>query len=571
MTSQTRASWWAAAALAVICALPCTARASQFLSSEIASALSERSAFLRGIELAEKDFFSLKSSLASSDKQNALRNRLNITSRGGPWRHYVRGAVEDAGGDKRSAQSFSKAIEEAATDPGALWLLLVEFIRGGHTKPADECLETLRAWILASGGRAAPLLSQQLILLGNTIADAAPNSAEYCYNASKRFDENQCWWLYRKGAIGFPNNAMAAMPGFIAEASATVIKSWRAQASLLCGLHRFFSAALFIFACAVFFTFAVKYLPHGVHPIGDTLFAPAAPSVRTFSSVAVVASMLLLGVVPTLWATAFLVCRFLSASEKKLLVFSCLILVFSPLNFYVTGFLNRCIDPNSPAVLLDRSIREGYSQELYLSAAKNIAARPGNYAGHIARAVSAIKSGDLKISSEAMSKALEAAPNDPIALMYAGSLSFLTSDADGMERYYGGVLKEHPQYAAEAKYSLSQAYAGNGDFTTSDMISEAAKINSPMIGGHMRANDNYFGENPPPLRRVIQPALSPAYFWSRLFIANPAEILQLKGETYYGLSPVAAFGASAAVMLIFLIFYFTAWGKASKVKKYFTC
>jgi tetratricopeptide (TPR) repeat protein len=216
-------------------------------------------------------------------------------------------------------------------------------------------------------------------------------------------------------------------------------------------------------------------------------------------------------------------------------------------------------------------MREGYSEELYIAAYQNLARWPDNRAARLALAVSAVKSGDRKASSEAVNRALESAPNDPIALMYAGNASFLAGSATGMEGNYGAVIKSHPQYAAEAKFSLAQAYMGSGGFTAADMISEAAKINSSLIGGYMRENAHYFGEGAPPLRSVMQPTLTPSYFWGRLFFADPKDAFAGAGITYYGLTPIAAFALSAALMTVFLIVYYAAWSKESKIKKYFTC
>ncbi len=571
MIGRIRVFGWLAAAAALVCVMPAAAGASQFLSVEIEAALSKRDDFLKKLGFPADKHSSFEQSLQSSADDGGFKGRLEALRGAGPWYRYVNGVISEGGVRERF---FGEAVKTAAADPGTLWLLALEFIRGGQTQYADECFDAVEAYILAVGGSSAPLLSQQLILYGNTLAASNPEAAEYCYTESKRFDQNQCWWLYRKGAIGFPENLdnfLSAVPDFIAEALGLLAASWRAQTAFICWAYRFIAATAFIFACSLFVVLIVKYLSRGVHPIGDTLFVGASPGVRTAASVVIVLAMFIAGVVPALWLTAFLICRFMNAGEKKLLILACAILTVSPLGFFADSFLSRGIRPDSPAVLLERSIREGYSAGLYNLVRTNLTKRPGNRANELALAISSTKSENYGANSDAVNKALDLAPNDPLALLYAGNHAFLTNDIGGMKQYYGAALKNNPG-SAEAKFNLAQAYADDADFTASDMISEAAKLNAGLVGGHMRVNTRYFQDDVPPLRRIIQPALTPSYFWSRLFMADPAEMIRFnESKTYFGLSPIAAFGASVVLMLVFMGLYSSVWKHGAKVRKYFTC
>jgi len=569
MTNRTRAFWRGAAALALVCAFSQAARASPFLSAEIEAALSARAEVLRQVSLAEGDFIALPKWLESNDGQE-FANRLNgmsgVLGRD-PWYNYLRGM---ASGDEERAEGFYGRALSEASDAGTLWLLGVEFIRYGRFPRAADCFEAIEKRVFAMGGSSAPFLSQQLMLLGNNIiADRGPRQAAFCYNWAKRFDAGQCWWLYRKGAIDFPNNVVSTAPAFIEEAGGLIITSWRAQLALISGAYRFCGAALFIFSCAVILVFAVKYLPSGAHPLGDTLFGGASPRFRVISSVVVVLSVLFIGILPAMWVIAFVVCRFLSAGEKKLLVAVCVILAFSPLDFYATKFLRRHADPSSPATLLDRAIREGYSNDLHVLATECARKRPGNCAARLALAVSATKKGEYKAAADAVGDALRIAPDDPVALMYAGNIAFLTGDAEGIERYYGNILKQNPT-SAEAKFNLAQAYFSTSSFTATDMMAEAAKINPELIDNYMQANEQYFSGDPPPLRRIMQPRLSPAYFWGRLFLTDPGEALDA-GDAPSKFSPATAFGLSAALLIALLIVDSALRKDMKKARKYFTC
>ena len=568
MTNRIRAFWRGAAALALVCAFSQAARASPFLSAEIEAALSARAGVLQRADLAEGDFLALPKWLESEDGQR-FAGRLDGMSGvlgNDPWYNYLRGMA--SGDDGRAEGYYGRALSAAEADPGALWLLGLEFIRYGRFPWAAACFEAIEKNVFATGGLSAPFLSQQLMLFGGGAA-TGPKQAAFCYNWAKRFDAGQCWWLYRKGAIDFPDNVVSTAPLFIEEAVSVVITSWRAQLALLCGAYRFCGTALFIFSCAVILIFAVKYLPSGVHPLGDTLFRGASPRFRVISSVVIVLSTLFIGFVPAMWVIAFAVCRFLSAGEKKLLVAVCVILAVSPLDIYAAKFLRRHIEPSAPAALLDRAVHEGYSEGLYNLAAESARRRPANGAAQLALAVSATKGNNYKAGADAVERALRIAPDDQVALMYAGNIAFLEGDIDRTERFYGSILKKAPRYA-EAKFNLAQAYVSRSSFTSTDMISEAAKIDPELIGGYMRANEQYFAGSPPPLRRIMQPALSPAYFWSRLFLSDPGEILEA-GGAQSKFSPAAAFGVSAALLIILLIVDSVQRKDMKKARKYFTC
>jgi len=569
MTNWTRAFGRAAVALAVVCAFSQAVRASPFLSAEIDSALSARAAFLQQAGLAEGDFLSLPKWLEKAEGRqfSGLLSGMSGALGENPWYNYVRGLA--SGDEARTEAFYGYALSTAASDPGTLWLLGLEFIRYGQFPWAAACFEAVEKNVFAIGGSSAPFLSQQLMLLGADVAGREPKKAAFCYNWAKRFDGSQCWWLYKKGAIGFPDNVVSTAPLFIAEAGSLVIASWRAQLALLCGAYRFCAAALFIFSCAVILVFTVKYLPSGVHPLGDTLFGGASPRFRTISSVVIVLSTLLLGPLPAMWVIAFAVSRFLSVGEKRLLVVACVILAVSPLDFYVAKFLRRHIGPSSPAALLDRAIREGYSGGLYGSAAGSAQKNPGSCAAQLALAVSAAKGRDYKAAEYAAERALQASPDDLMALMYAGNIAFLMGDISGMERYYGRILKDHPN-SAEAKYNLAQAYVNSSSFTAADMMTEAAKINPELIGVHTKANEKYFSGDPPPLRRVMQPPLSPFYFWGHLFLASPGEIFE-RDSASPGFSPAAAFGLSIVLFLALLIVDSVLRADMKKARKYFTC
>jgi len=552
--------------------LSSAAHASPFLSAEIESAISERSEFLRQCGLADKDFISLESWIETHDLQQ-FRERLDAADDDGPWRHYIRGLIADDG-DAAGAY-YGRALEAAEADAGALWLLSLEFIRYEQYPWAEATFEALDKLILAGGGSAAsaPLLSQKLMLMGNAMAANSPEQAEFCYAKAHKFDSEQPWWGYKKGEIDFPRNVMSAAPGFFVDSWRVISTSWRAQLSLLCGLYRYFAATLFIFVCAVFLVFIVKYLPEGVHSFGDLLFlgAGASPRFRTAASVIIILSALIFGLVPTLWITAFLMCRPMASNEKKLLFLACVILTLSPLNHYVTNFLQHNLRPDSPAVLLDRAVREGYSEGLHKLTLSGAQSRPESHASQLALAVSAAKKPDNRLAAEAIDKALNLAPNDAMTLMYAGNISFWAGDTDKAEQYFGDLSDRYP-WNARAKYNLAQTLYNEGGFTASDMITEAAQADAALVGYYMRENERHFEERVPTLRRVMQPPVTPGYFWSRLFFSDIRGAFGNSGKAVPAISPIALFGLFALLLLTLLALNAALWGGSKpRARSYFVC
>ncbi|MDR2577333.1 MAG: hypothetical protein LBC70_00785 [Chitinispirillales bacterium] len=572
MTNRAGAFFCVAAVFWAVCCFPPEARASPYLSVDRESALAARTAFLQQADLTDRDFLTLEAWLASNDRQLFTNRISSLSETGSPWYYYIRGFLgEESADGEYYGQAVAAAARARSAGAGTLWLLAVEFIRNDQFHWAANSLNSLERRMFTAGGSSAPFLAKLLMLMGNAAAGQSAERAEFCYDWAKMFDANQCWWLYKKGGIDFPRNVMATTPGFIAEVIGVSMNSWRAQAALLSGFYRFFSTTAFIFICAIFLVFAVKYLPSGVHPVGDALFGGASMRLRTVSGVTVVLSVLILGILPGLWAIAFAVYRFLNPAEKKLAALACVVLAIIPLNFYAENFLRRGMEPASPAVVLDRAIREGYSRGLHELIEANIQKDPNDHVSQTALAVSAVKKRDFDQSAAALDKALRLAPSDPMTLMCAGNISFLMKDNENAEIFYNNLRKIQPGNAA-AKFNLAQASMDKGSFKATDMMAVAAELDPGMISGFLRENERHFSSDAPPMRSIIWPPVSPRYFWGRLFLANPAEIFESRGAMPYGVPPIAIFCVSVLLFAALPVMNSTVWCESrSKVKKYFIC
>jgi len=559
----------------ILCAAAPVVRASQFLSAEIEAALAPRTAFLQRAGLTDSEFLNFIQWVEGQGRERFAGRLEELSEEENPWYYFLNGLL-----DAENANTYyGYAVDAASPDPGALWLLALEFIRNDLSPWAATAFTELEKQIFARGAVSAPLLSQQLMLFGNILAPQYPADADFCYTWAGRFDHGQCWWLYKKATLDLPNNLASGIPAFIAGAAGTFVTSWRAQLELVSGIYRFFSVTLFIFTCAVILLFMVKYLPSGSHTMGDWLFHGASPRFRTISSIIIVLSVLplgfapLFGLIPFLWIGVFLVRRFLTAPEKKLLTLACVILAVTPLDALITNFFRRQAAPDSTSVVFDRAASEGFSSGLHKLAAANAVNRPDSPADQLALAISFAKMGEdnYRQTADALRKALQLAPSDPMVLMYAGNISFWAGNIDVMGQFYSRLLEKQPNNAA-AKYNYAQSLINKGGFTASDAVSEATDINASLISEFIRANDHYYSVDVPPLRRLILTTVTPGYFWGSLFFSGVGEALKVRGwAPFFGLSPVLTFVLFAALLAALLVLDVTLWSNRSRVKKYFTC
>jgi len=574
-TIRIRAVWSAIFACLIVCGAAPATQASQFLSVEIEAALASRTAFLQRVDLPDSDFLNFRPWLEKHDSDRFAERLGELSEEENPWYYFLNGLLDA----ENASTYYGYAIQAASPDPGVLWLLALEFIRNDLSPLAENAFTELEKQIFAIGATSAPLLSQQLMLFGNILALSYPTDADFCYTWAKRFDNRQSWWLYKKASLDFPRNLASGIPAFIADALRTIVTSWRAQLALVSGLYGFFSATLFIFMCTVILIFMVKYLPSGAHTMGDLLFHGASPRFRTISSVIIVLSILPLGLapffglIPFLWAGVFMIRRFLTAPEKKLLTVACVILAVSPLDALITNLFERQTTPDSTPVVFDRVVREGFSNSLHKLAAANAVNKPGSSIDQLSLAISCAKMGEdsYRQSADALRKAHQIAPSDPMVMMYAGNISFFVGNIDAMEQFYSRLLEKQPKNAA-AKYNYAQSLINKGGFTASDVVAEAVKLNPSLISDFMLVNDHCFSGDIPPMRRLILTAVTPGYFWSHLFFADLGEALKIRGwALFFGISPLITFVLFATLLAALLTLDVTLWNNRSKVKKYFTC
>jgi len=569
MMKKTATLLTAIIALTLIFAIPQTVAASQFWSQEIESALAARAEFLELIDLTDKDFPLVRT--WAGPKKHSFEVRLSNQHRSqSPWYYYLGGLVDT----ENSGAFYGQALIRAASDPGTLWLLSLEFISNNQLQWAANSMAALEKNMFRLGASAAPLITKKLLLAGRGFESQSDEQAEFCYAWAKRFDSQQYWSQYQRGRHRFPAGALPAVSTLLVEAANVLSASWEMQLTFAAQTHRFLRTALFIFICAVFLVLSLKHLPSGVHYLGDKLFVSAPPLHRTISGIVIILSTIVLGVYTALWGIAFLIWRFLNKSEKRLLTVVCVLLALVPVDNWVANMFLQNAKADSTAVVFDRVNREGFSEGLHELSLDNARQKPDNYLRQLSLAISAMKGEDHNLGADALRKALQLAPNEPMTLLCAGNISFLLNNFDAMEQYYNELLKKEPKNT-EAIFNLAQAQFRKEGFAAATLIDEAAKLEPAKVNNFIKLNDLYFSGDTPPLRQLMQPYISPAFFWSRLFLAEGGTLMQSKaiwGGAFWGVNPVLSFAAFAALLVILLIIGKVFWdGDKLRLRRYFNC
>jgi len=574
MTKQPVTLLAALTALIVVCVVPQTAAASQFWSQDIEYALAARTGFLEQIGLTDKDFLSARTWVGS--QKHLFEERLSTQhSSQSPWYFYLSGLIDD----ERSGAFYGQALIQAASDPGTQWLLSLEFIRNNQLQWAANSMASLEKAMFSLGGTTAPLIAQQLLLAGRGFESQSAGQAEFCYAWAKRFDSQQYWSQYQRGRLRGLAGFLPSVSALVVEAWGILSTSWKTQLTFAAQTYRFLHLVFFIFICAVFLVLSLKHLPSGVHFLGDRLYGSAPPLYRTISGIIIVLSLFSIGFFTAVWITAFLIRRFLNSGEKKLLTFACILLALAPIDNWITNMFLQNARAESTAVVFDRVNREGFSEELHLLSLQNAQKKPDNYLRQLSLAISAMKGAEYDLSAAALRKALQLAPQEPVTLLCAGNISFLLanvgkSNFEAVEQYYNDLLKKQPKNT-EAIFNLGQAQLRSSGFAAANLIDEAARLEPVKVNNFIKLNELYFSGDSPPLRKLMQPYISPLFFWGKMFFAETGTLSQSRtiwGNTFWGFDPAASLAIFVVLLLIMLIVDKIFWSSEKlRLKRYFTC
>ncbi len=556
--------------LAAISLLSSAISASQFWVPDIDSALQARNLFLEDIKLTEQDFSSLQSWINSQQQQ--FSSRLSTADPRSPWYHYLAGLLQPAESENRQS-AFQKALALSGKSPGTLWLFSLEFIRSSQFPWAQRSLEALEKEMYISGATSVPTISQQLLLAGNLFEKDSREQSELCYSWAKRFDPQQSWSSLQQVRLCLPQKPVTAL-GYTLEATKTLSQSWVAQHSLILHLYRTFRIAAFLFIIVFFAVFVFKYLPSASHFLDDKVFSGLPLRFRSPASIAMLLAFASFGILPLFWILTFFMLRFMSKTEKKLLIALCLLVIFSPVENWIYSKFLHSAGPTSSPTIFTRVNSEGYSTGLHEQAMQNANNNPSDYLAQLSVALSAVKGQDYQLSADALRKALQLSAKDPLTLLSAGNLSFLLGNKDAVEPFYIDLINKHPRNML-AKFNLGQfQIERGGSINATALIDEAAKINPEKVNSFIMKNDQYFSGDNPSFRKLMQPEISPLYFWTKLFWKHGGTFGASKdiwGNNFLGFSPLVSIFFFLLLFILLMFLDTVVWSKNSKVKELFKC
>ncbi|MDG5815422.1 hypothetical protein QA601_10045 [Chitinispirillales bacterium ANBcel5] len=526
-----------------------------YWATELEQALYTRDAFLQ-TEGISPDY-------SSSNKWVRISTRESNLNSSSIWGSFSRGILQKNNSSKRD-EYFSKALSLSENDPGALWLLCAEFLKLDYLTWAERCLEKLQKLKISEGAISVPLISKQLLFMGREFESSDNKSALFCYNWAADFDPYQPWSHFRSAGIYFPRNINNSISSFFS-AIGVLFNSWKAQHSFLFNLYLWFRSTLLIFLFSTLLILSIKHVTKAVHPLNERLFSTIPLPYRTPLSIIVLLSLTSLGFIAFFWIIALFIFRFLKRNEKIILFASCTILALSPLdNWIQLVFLKSALPHNTPAVF-SRISSEGYCDQLHTKATKLVNQNPDDYLAHLALSVSNMKAGKMNKASYSLDIAERIKGDDPITLLTRGNFHYLNGRIDLAETYFSQSLEMSPGIQ-EAHFNKVQCHLKRETISGTELLNELSKGNSKKINTFIETNDRHFGGNWPEIRKIMQPQITPFYFWSNFY--------------KYGISPSFSALLSYHNILIFTLsflllalLFFTNWfhWSTNKVKDTFCC
>lgn len=543
---------------------------SLFWADQIDSALNQKENF----------FNSLNISLDSTATQNWDFNRklsaleaLDFTpSLDNPWYHLTRGLIDGSLSDTNQAVFFNRALFLAQSEPGTIWLLFFELQRNKFYSWADKCLEQLQKLMLQSGASNCRIISRQLLYMGINQEKKDKADALRIYNWAKKFDSDQSIFSKRIAWNHFPFD----LSSFIQEYKNVLYQlknSWNSQLQMATSVYEWFRDFFMLLILAPLLVLTLKYAPYALHKISDILPYTVPLFLRAPLITLTYFSTTLLNFHVLLWSSAFLIWKYLSGQEKKLLSISLVLLVLSPIDSYIKSAFHLAADPAGPLKSFSRAVNEGYSEDQYKAALARTSQNKKDYLAALSASVYDLKNHNFASATINIRNVKSLPDNDPAFLITAGNLHFLKNDIEKAELFYRQILKNDKKNA-EALFNLAQCQLRKlKTITATEYISDAANIKPDLVNLFIHNNEKFFSRNWPPLRQIMFSDLSPHIFWTKYF---PDYALKRKTASalwnpcFFAIPPLIS-AIVFLVLLMILLILFRDPHDQRKIKKLFEC
>lgn len=558
--------------LILICCLQTTPASSLFWEDQIDSALNQKEAYFNSINISldsvaiqNWDYNKKLSALDALDIAPSLDN---------PWYHITRGLIDGSLSESNQAIFFNRAFYLAQNSPGTIWLLFFELQRSKFYPWADKCLEQLEKLMLQSGASNCRLISSLLLFLGSDLEKTDKNQAKRIYDWAKKFDSAQNISSVKNAWNNFPFDITTFMTEY-KNVLHHLKNSWSSQLQLTLVLYNWLSNFLTLLIFAPLLILIIKYIPYALHKISDLMPYTVPLFLRAPLVTVIYFTFALVNIYALLWSSAFLIWKFLTDQEKKLLTMVLILMVLSPLDSYIQGSLFMAANPQGSLYSFSRAVNEGYSEKQYNEVLLKHTNDGTDYLAALSSAVYELKKQDFESATINIRNASSLCSNDPVFLIAAGNLHFLKNDIEKAETFYRQVLKDNNNNNnAEALFNLAQCQLRKlNTITATEYISDAASIKPGLINEHVHNNEKYFSRNWPPIRQIMFSDFSPYDFWTRHFpyySFNNKTASLMWSPKFFAIPPIVSTILFAAFLAVIIIF-FRNNNDQRRFKKIFEC
>jgi tetratricopeptide (TPR) repeat protein len=541
-----------------------------FWMSQIENGLRQRTVDFASIGIGGN--ISNVNSLDENTKELVL-SRINLaSSTQNTWYNFVKGVLFLENNSLTADSLFAHAIQSASSDPGVTWLLFVEFNRYKIDSLAEKCLYQLHKQLLNEGAISSLLISSQIL----NYAYAFEKQHDYTMSKKffgwvERFDPNQTLTIKKRFQHSIPTD-IDSMKSAAISYWTTLSRSWTSQLNHFIAFYSWLRTFLAILMFSIFALVMIKYFPAAIHFIADVYPFSISITFRTLLASMIILATMLFSVYFFLWVVAILVWQHVNKKDKLLFAFAIFLLILTPVDTRIVDMTQKATDPDGAIMAYKMAVVEGYSEARDKKTIINLPNEKQNSLSLLSSSINAYKKGDLQSAQLFIEKTLDLTPDDPVALVMAGNISFQKDLFDKAKDYFEKAMSLHYRDAS-ATFNLSQCYMNQMEVIKgTELMNQAAKENPLIVNTFIRQNDLLYSKNWPPLRRLIIPDYTPTFFWNHIYFKNSGNwdtTNRRWGTAFLGINASTSIVVFCAIFLF--LFFSTFFKSPVRIKKMFEC
>jgi tetratricopeptide (TPR) repeat protein len=525
-----------------------------FMVDFIDSSLSRKSAFLTSLNISSENPMN-PSEMDQTQITNFVDSLelLSSTYRNNCWYYFYKGLMLP---EINRDQNFKLSLFNAQKSPGDLWLLYVACIENDIQEWDGKILNLLEKNMLLRGAEQSNIISRQMIdYAGMMIKKGEFDKANNLYIQAQRFGSDDLFYSYTK-AWKISPSLLFHIPNLVQNSLHSVFISSVPHMATLHSVYWIIKLIFILMIITLSTIFLIKYLPYALHRFVDYFPSNIPYFLRLSFTCAIYTSFISFGVLPFIWISTILIFKHLSRHEKKLYSIVLILLCLAPLDVHIQSLFVRANNPQGPLGVFYRSVREGYTESVNQSTLTSLSKDPQNGLLQLAMINYSLKNGNLSTAAKYLETALSLSPGDPVVLTTAGNLAFFQNNFDVALKMYSKALEIAPTYS-EALYNSGQCMLHK--LQTVDamtMIDKAVKYSPLRINNFMKANDRYFTDTVPVLRRIIFADYTPSLFWSHQAfrsVYNSSFASSYWGMSFLGIPSWVTLFISLAIVIYILI------------------